>query len=97
MRVSILGRRWNLRFVPRSRKRGHYGRCDPPEAANRSITIEQGHAQQTELDVALHEFLHAGAFDVLDEEFVKRWATDVSRILIRLGWRKINGDQDTEV
>lgn len=96
MRVSICGRRWNLRFVPRSRRRGYYGICDAPHIPNKTITIEAGHPEARELESLLHETLHAGAWN-LSEETVTDWARDVARCLIKLGWHKRNGDQDTEV
>lgn len=87
MRVTILGKRWNLKFVPRSLRRGWFGQCSSPDQPNRTITVESGHPPERELNVVIHECLHATCFP-LDEEYVTSAANDISRILWRLGWRK---------
>ena len=84
MHIQIAGRRWRLTFVPRSLRRGWFGKC---ESATRSITIESGHPQKQELDTLIHEMLHA-SLDPVDEQYVQQTATDIARVLWRLGWRK---------
>jgi len=87
MRITILGKRWNLRFVPWRRGRSTYGYCEHPAEPGKEIVITDGHSDQLMLDTLLHEFLHAGAWN-LSEETVDQWSTDVSRILIKLGWTR---------
>lgn len=93
MHVTILGKRWNLSFVRKSRKRGWAGICSPPDQPNRSITIESGHSPLRELELVIHESIHATCFP-LDEEFVTESAADIARILWRLGWRKQGPKQE---
>ena len=95
MYVKILGKRWHLKFVPKSRARGWFGLCSHPDTPQRTITVEAGHVQSVELEVTIHECLHAASFP-LSEEFVTEFAADVSRILFRLGWRKTDGSTDSE-
>jgi hypothetical protein len=86
-RVTILGKRWTLKLVPKHERRGHYGLCDHPESADKTITVESNHDDERVLDTVLHELLHAGAWN-LDEEIVSQWATDAARILKKLGWKR---------
>ena len=86
-RVTVLGKRWTLKLVPKHDRRGHYGLCDHPESADKTITVEANHADQRVLETVLHELLHAGCWS-LDEEVVTEWAEDVARILTRLGWKR---------
>ena len=87
MHIQIAGKRWRIKFVPRSRRRGWFGQCTDPDAPHRTITIESGHKPITELDTIIHEALHA-SLAPLDEQYVRQTATDIARLLWRLGWRK---------
>lgn len=84
MHVKIGGQRWTLRFIPRSLKRKWVGLC---RYSNRTITVEKGLTPLKELDTVIHETLHA-ALPPIDEAFVGETATEMARILWRLGWRK---------
>ena len=86
-RVTILGKRWTLKLVPKNGRRDHYGRCDHPEDAAKEIVVEANHEDRRVLETVLHECLHAGAWN-LDEEVVTQWASDVSTILAKLGWKR---------
>lgn len=87
MHVTILGRRWRLEFVTKFTDRHQYGECDHPEKLNKAIRIKDGMNEFDTLDSIIHEATHAAGWHV-DEEFVSRFATDVARILIRLGYRR---------
>lgn len=90
MRVKILNRFWNLRFVPNLGTRNGdriYGDCSPPTDKNKEIRIWQGAKGEEELDTIIHECLHASGW-ILDEEFVNDFANDCARILWKLGYRK---------
>ena len=86
MQVTIRGKRWRFE---RRKTQGAYGRCDGPHIKNKTITVDPRISGQTELDTVIHECLHAAFWD-MDEEAVEEVATDLARILIRLGWK--NGD-----
>ena len=63
------------------------GACDPVEAKHRGMDIPLGGKSQLDLDTVIHESLHACLRDV-NEEAVNETATDIARLLWRLGWRK---------
>ncbi len=87
MQVTILGKHWRLRLLPKNTRRNHYGRCEHPGNGSKTIVVETGHDDRTELATLLHEFMHAGLW-ALDEEPVDQWSEDVAKILHKLGWRK---------
>lgn len=86
MIVTILGRRWNLRYVPNlGDKRGD---CDAPNKPGKEIRVWQGVKDDQEfLEVVAHECLHAAHWSI-DEEFVTRFAEDLARILTKLGYSR---------
>lgn len=80
MRVKILNRRYDLRFV---RTRAYDGECDPPTKANKEIRIRNSLKGEKRLDAVIHECLHAAGWH-LDEEFIGEFASDLARILTKL-------------
>lgn len=83
--VNILGRRWRLRYC---RLQKNYGECDAPDKPNKEIRISSRIGGQHELEILLHEMLHAAGWHI-DEEFVGRSAADMARVLYRLGYRRV--------
>lgn len=90
MYANILGRRYQIKFVPLQQV---YGLCDAPDKLDKTITIDSRLAGEAKLTILLHECLHA-AYWHLDEEYVNRAAKDIARLLWRLGYRLKN--EDTE-
>jgi hypothetical protein len=88
MIVQILGRRYKMQFVNKIDDNGTRGFCDKPTAKNKKIVIEKGMPPQEELEVTIHELLHAADWHK-DEEWVEEVGKDIARILYRLGYRKI--------
>ncbi len=101
MKVKILHKIWTLLFVPRggiltekratgTSKRGldvaDDGNCDPPDLKGKKIRIADNLEPKVELEVIIHECLHAADW-YKDEEWVRIAAEDISRVLWRLGWR----------
>ena len=85
MQITIRKKRYTLRWVPRLKdKRGD---CDPPHGQGKTIRIEMGQDEHLEFDTLIHEFLHAGLWDI-DEEAVEQLATDMARTLWKLGYRR---------
>jgi len=66
---------------------GKDGDCDPPSVSNRKIRIRKGLEPGMELEIVLHELLHAAFWD-FDEVAVSEAAADISTVLRKLGWRK---------
>lgn len=86
MRIKILGRYWNLRFV--SNLGSNNGTCDSPQAKNKEIRVQAGLKEKDELEICCHEFFHACNWHTFSEEFVDQTAKDLSHMLWRLGYRK---------
>lgn len=63
------------------------GYCTSPKLKNKKIVVDESLKDEEELDIILHECLHA-AFWFLDEEYVAEASKDFARILWRLGYRK---------
>ena len=82
MRLTILGKRWWLRFVALRTNRGE---CDPPTKPNKEIRVDSQLRGEERLEVLIHEQIHAAGWH-LDEEFVTRFAQDLARNLTKLGY-----------
>jgi hypothetical protein len=87
MRIKVGGKYWELSF---RKMRGDYlGRCDAPDTHGKKIRISKDLEKLEELDVILHELLHAADWHK-DEEWVEQTASEISHVLWKLGWRKID-------
>lgn len=86
MHVTLCGRRYRFGF---ERLRGNLdGWCDPPDKPGKAITVSDDRLLPAdELEVILHEALHACAWDH-KEEWVTQAAADLARLLWRLGYRR---------
>jgi len=82
--VTLCGKRWQLRFVPRLNADGE---CDAPGHVGKAIRIAARLRGQRRLAVLIHEMLHACGWP-LDEEFVDQAAHDIAHVLWRLGYRQ---------
>ena len=90
-RITILGKRWLLRFTANLKARGD---CDGPHVRNKQIRVRSDLKGEERLEVILHEIIHA-AFWFLDEEYVHHVAKDIARVLYRrLGYRESGLDED---
>ncbi len=89
MRVTILGKNWNLRFVPTLGKR-KLADCDAPHKPNKEIRIAKGLRGVEKLEAIAHECLHASGWH-LDEHYVTDFARDLAIIIYKLGYH--NEDQ----
>lgn len=87
MIVSILGKRWRVRFC---RLTSISGDCSSPTDVNKEIRIDNRLKGEEQLEILIHEFRHAADWG-RDESFVAREAKDLARMLWRLGYR-INND-----
>jgi len=85
LRVTILGRRWNLRFA--HLKPPELGKCDSPNKKGKEIVIDSRLSGELELDTIIHECRHAASWPI-SEEFIEEEASDLARILWRLGYRR---------
>ena len=76
-----------IKFVKELSIADSIGVCDPPTAKNRKIEISTEIKGKKELEVLLHEALHACHWD-LDEEAVYESANDIANMLWKCGFRK---------
>lgn len=82
-RIKLLGQTWRLRFVKYPELgTGADGACDPPETSGKQIRVNAAAEPERIHEVIIHECLH-GAFWWLDEEFVTKFAADLSEVLLR--------------
>ena len=84
MRCRLRKRYWTI--IRGKLDRNKDGLCD---ANSRTITIRRSLSGERELDVLIHEMLHACHWD-LDEEAITETASDLARVLTRLGYRREN-------
>ena len=85
MKVRIRGKSWDLSFVRTPDDAD--GLCDPPDTPSKRIRISHTLKGERQLDATIHELLHASHWD-LDEVAINDTATDIARILWKLGYRK---------
>ena len=90
MRVELRNRRWNLEGIEYLQD-GSCGSIDPIDAPQKRILIALNQTPQDLLDTIIHECLHACVPD-LAEESVTESATDIARVLFRMGCR-VNTDE----
>lgn len=82
MRLTILGKRWWLRFC---RLVTNNGECDAPTKRGKEIRISDSLTGEQKLRTIIHECAHAGDWHK-DEEWVEEFSTDLARALTKLGW-----------
>lgn len=82
MRIGLRNKYWDFRFV------NHLGEnIGDVLHDKRWIRVRRGLEPQEELDVTIHELLHA-AYEDLGEDAIDQAATDIARLLWKLGYRK---------
>ena len=79
------GLRWGFRRRPLSID--DWGYCTDRTQKGRHIAIDEKATGRMELDVTIHELLHA-AYPDLNEQAVTEAATDIASVLWRLGYRR---------
>jgi hypothetical protein len=96
MRINIMGRRWQLKHVsnltgPQPQPVNStivLGKCYHD---TKEIAILSGMDEMDEMDTYIHEVTHA-ACPFLEENFVKQFSNDLTKVLWDLGYRKGNND-----
>lgn len=82
MKVRILGKTWDFRFLPHDEMGSKAGACDHPSQCNKSIDVWDELRGEECLDTIIHECLHAGAYNVLGEYFCEQIGTDIARVVL---------------
>ena len=85
IKSSFSGQEYTVRYT---RMRKNRGSCDHPKKKDPEILIDKKLSGNEELEVTIHEMLHALAFKMFDEEWVYDSAIDLANALYELGWRK---------
>lgn len=86
MRVTLLGKRWNLVFPKIPASEQAHGYCEPPDRKRKRLAVDKRLVGQHRLEIILHEMLHA-VFWYLEEEIVAQMAKDMAKVLWDLGYR----------
>ena len=105
MKHRLLKKIWDVIFVPPSRLKGKTkkangktvpeevrGDCDDPATKNKRIRISNKLPPREELEVIIHECLHACDWHKDEESWIEPVADDIARLLWKLGWRKQKRD-----
>ena len=85
MRVELRGKRWRLEVLDYLHD-GSCGSMDPAGVPRKRILISRSQDPIDILDTVIHECLHASVPD-LAESTVEESATDIARVLYRMGYR----------
>lgn len=85
--VTIGGKRFAFKRV---RLHTIAGDCTDPDEPHRMIRVDSKLKGEAELDTILHELLHAADWSK-DEDWIGDRATEIARVLWRLGYRKGEG------
>ena len=62
-----------------------HGLCTDPCRPGATIKIAAGLSPAQFLEAAIHEALHASAYQLLSEDYVEETAHDIAALLLRLG------------
>jgi hypothetical protein len=87
MKIKLLGKVWTLIRKPLVAADGY---CDHPQTQAKKIVIDSRLKDRRELEVLIHEMLHAVDWHKDEHSFIEPVAEDVARALWRLGYRKAN-------
>jgi hypothetical protein len=80
-------KRWKLIDTGSEGAKQGGGLCEAPHNPHREMLLPMSGETLHDLDTCIHEGLHACLWD-LDEEAVHETATDIARLLWRLGYRR---------
>ena len=85
MRVELRGKRWRLEVLDYLHD-GSCGSIDPEGVPRKRIVIARNQDPLAILATVIHECLHAWYPDI-DEEAITEAATDIAKVLHRMGCR----------
>ena len=85
--ITVNGKRWRLVWLPKGHPmlQGAMGLIESPEKRGRRMFIQMGQAPEELFDSLVHEIAHASGWN-LSEEWVTIFASDLTRIIKRLGF-----------
>ncbi len=90
-RIRLNGENWTLRFQDLSKydteDRHIHGLCDSPTAKRRSIYVDTRVKNRFQLEMLIHEMLHAVDWHKDETAFIEPVARDIAKVLWSLGYR----------
>lgn len=92
MSITILGKRYKIRFVHAKELKNKYADCDSPETPHKEIRIWCGLKRYPNklLEIIIHEIMHVSDWSK-DEEWVRQFAIDMARTIAKLGFEFQDG------
>ena len=78
---TLMEKKWKLRFV--NTLGNNVGDCDFDK---RIVRVSRQCPGEIIMEVLIHECLHAASDDMLSEEFVEESASDIAKLLTRMGY-----------
>ena len=88
MKLKMRGKVWEFVRQRAGLGAGNVGHCDAPNVAGKKIIVDHTLKGVHELEVIIHEALHAADWDKA-EEAIAETADDLAKFLHKLGYRKI--------
>lgn len=95
MRIKILGKVWNLRFIDARKLPDALGACESPDSPQKEILVRKNLQGVEMLDVLIHEMLHAADWTKDEQDWIEPVATSIADALWKLGYRR-KGHDDGE-
>jgi hypothetical protein len=86
MKATIGGKRWEIVFTNCISSKLD-GDCYHPNGKPRKIRIRKGLSEERELEILIHEFLHAALW-IVDETIIEQTALELQRILTERGYHR---------
>jgi hypothetical protein len=84
VRAKIGGKRWEIVFTNCISSKLD-GDCYPPNGKTRKIRVRKNLPQERELEILIHEVLHAALW-IVDEQVIEQTAKDLQTILSERGY-----------
>lgn len=86
MKAKIGGKRWDIVFT-HCIASDRDGDCYPPHGKPRKIRVRRDLPQERELEILIHEVLHAALW-IVDEDVIAETARDLQTILSLRGYKR---------
>ncbi len=93
MHITILGKRWELKFVDGRKMPDALGACEPPDSPRKEIRVRQNLRGKLQLDTLIHEMLHAADWSKDEHDWITPVAADIASVLWKLGYRRKGHDE----
>lgn len=92
MQITILGKRWELKFLDGRKMPDALGACEPPDSPRKEIRVRKNLQGVEMLDTLIHEMLHSADWTKDEHDWIQPVAEDIARTLWKLGYRRKGHD-----